>query len=79
MGTDHPNGKWSDRHKKPASSRSSGGEYGLPQVDDDPEHSLNEEKSKSNDVNITVDTDVKEAMSIGILLVFFAELFTSIF
>ena len=75
IGTDHPNGKWSDRHKLPASRRSSREEYGSPRLVNDTENSPAQEKLKDDDNNALVNVNVKEAPRIGMSFAIFTELF----
>lgn len=65
FGTDHPNGKWADRHKVSAPLPSEDGKCETPQINDDLEASSVKEKSKSNGVDKPASVDVEEVISHG--------------
>lgn len=65
FGTDHPNGKWSDRHKVPVPLPSGDGKCETPQMNDDLEASSVKEKSKSDGAEKTASVDVEEVIPHG--------------
>lgn len=65
VGTDHPNGKWSDRHKINAPLANIASQDGTPRMSDDLETNRVQEKHKDDKDERPINVDVKEVMCDG--------------
>lgn len=65
FGTDHPNGKWADRHKMNTSLATAGVDGATPRMSDDMEAHRVGEKPEAEKTEDAVNVDVKEAMTDG--------------